>query len=53
MCNSHYVTVSKYHDFSTTQHLSVIAFGHSKSAKTSILTNLEALNFDLLKFFTF
>ena len=38
--------VWKFHDFSITQLLHEINFGDSKSAKSAILTNLEALNCD-------
>ena len=36
----------KFHDFSITQILREIKFGDSRSAKSAILTHLEALNFD-------
>ena len=39
-------TVWKFHDFSITQILREINFGDSRSAKSAILTHLEALNFD-------
>ena len=39
-------TVWKFHDFSITQILREINFGDCKSAKSAILTHLEALNFD-------
>ena len=34
----------KFHDFSITEILREINFGDSKSAKSAILTHLEALN---------
>ena len=37
----------KFHDFSITQILREINCGDSRSAKSAILTHLEALNFDL------
>ena len=36
----------KFHDFSITQILREIKFGDSTSAKSAILTHLEALNLD-------
>ena len=47
-------TVWKLHDFSITQILREINFEDSRSAKSAILTDLEALNFDfheILHFF--
>ena len=41
-------TVWKFHDFPITHILYEINFGDSKSAKSAILTHLEALNFDFL-----
>ena len=41
-------TMWKFQDFSTTQILCEINFGHFKAPKTIILTNLAALNFDFL-----
>ena len=38
-------TVWKFHDFSITQILREIKFEESRSAKSAILTHLEALNF--------
>ena len=38
----------KFQDFSVTQILREIKFGDSRSAKTAILTHLEAINFDFL-----
>ena len=46
-------TVWKCHDFSITQVLREINFGDSWSAKSAILTNLEALKFDFYEFFHF
>ena len=39
----------KFHDFSITQILREINFGDSSSAKSAIITHLEALNFDFYK----
>ena len=39
--------VWKFHDFSITQILCEIKFGDSRSAKSAILANSEALNYDL------
>ena len=44
-------TVWKFHDFSTTQILREINFWNFRSAKSAILTNLEALKFDFYEFF--
>ena len=43
-------TVWKFHDFSITQILREINFGDSRSAKSAILTHLEALKFDFNEF---
>ena len=43
----------KFHSFSITQILREITFGDSRSAKSAILTHLEALNFDLYEFLHF
>ena len=43
----------KFHDFSITQILREINFGDSRSAKSAILTHLEALKFDFLEFLHF
>ena len=43
----------KFHDFSITQILREINFGDSKSAKSAILTHLEALNYDFIEFLHF
>ena len=43
-------TVWKFHDFSITQILREINFVDSRSAKSAILTHLEALNFDIYQF---
>ena len=43
----------KFHDFSITQILREITFGDSRSAKSAILTHLEALNFDFYEFLHF
>ena len=40
----------KFQDSSITQILCVINFGDSRSAKTAILTDLKALNFDFYDF---
>ena len=42
--------VWKFHDFSIAQILREINFGDCRSAKSAILTHLEALNFDLFNF---
>ena len=39
----------KFHDFSITQILREIKFGDSRSAKSAILSSLEALNCDFQK----
>ena len=49
----HHHTEWKFHDFSVTQILHEINFGHSKSAKSAILKHLEALNFDFYGFLHF
>ena len=46
-------TLWKFHDFSITQILREINFGDSRSAKSAILTHLEALNFDFNEFLHF
>ena len=46
-------TVWKFHDFSITQILREINFGHSRSARFAILTQSEALNFDFNEFLHF
>ena len=46
-------TVWKFHDFSITQILREINFVDSRSEKSAILINLEALDFDFFKFFHF
>ena len=46
-------TVLKFHNFSITQNLREINFWDSRSAKSVILTHLEALNFDFNKFLYF
>ena len=46
-------TVRKFHDFSITQISREINFWDSGSAKSAILTQLEALNFDLYEFLHF
>ena len=43
----------KFHDFSITQILREINFWDSWSAKSAILTHLEALNFNFYDFFQF
>ena len=43
----------KFHDFSITQILREINFGDFKSAKSAILTHLEALKFDFNEFLHF
>ena len=45
-----YRTVWKFHDFSTTQILREINFGDLWSAKSSVLIQLEALDFDFYAF---
>ena len=46
-------TVWKFHHFSITQILREINFRISKSAKSAILTHLEAQNFDFQEFLHF
>ena len=46
-------TVWKFHNFSITQNLREIAFGDSRSAKSTNSTHLEALNLDLYTFLHF
>ena len=43
----------KFHDFSFTQILREINFGNFRSAKSAILTHLEAPNFDFQEFLHF
>ena len=43
----------KFRDFSITYILREINFGDSRSAKSAILTHLEALDFDLTEFLHF
>ena len=43
----------KFHDCSITQILREIKFGDTGSAKSAILTHLEALNFDFYELFYF
>jgi len=45
--------VWKFQNFSITQILREINFMDSRSAKSAILTNSEALNFDFYEFFHF
>ena len=45
--------MQQFYDFSITQILREIIFGDSWSAKSAILTHLEALNFDFYGFFHF
>ena len=46
-------TVWKFHDFSITQILHELYFGDSRSAKSTILTQFEALNLDFYDFLNF
>ena len=46
-------TVWKFNDFSIAQILREIKFGDSRSAKSAILTHLEALNLNFYDFFPF
>ena len=46
-------TVRKFHDFCIIQNLREINFEDSWSAKSAILTHLEALNFDFYEFLHF
>ena len=48
-----FVAVWKFHDFAITKILREINLGHSKIAKSVILTNSEALNFDFYEFLRF
>ena len=48
-----YITVWKFKDFYITEILREINFVDSRSAKSAILTHLEALNFDFYKFVHF
>ena len=50
---SYLVTVCKFHEFSITQILREINFRESGSAKSAVLTNLEALNFEFYEFLHF
>ena len=43
----------KFHEFSITQILREINFGHSRGAKSAILTHLEVLNVDSYDFLHF
>ena len=43
-------TVWKFHNFSITQILREINLWNSRSAKSAILTHLEALNWDFYEF---
>ena len=52
MCNSHYVKLGK-NNFSIIQNLQKIDFEDSRSAKSTTLTQLEALNFDSFEFLHF
>ena len=45
--------MQKFQDFSITQVLREINFRDARSAKSAILTHLEALNFDLYEFLHF
>ena len=47
------ITVWKFHDFSATQILCEIIFKDPRSAKSAILTHLEALNFNFYEFLHF
>ena len=50
--NSHFkaiCTVWNFHDFTISQILREIIFGDYRSAKSAILTHLEALKFDFLR----
>ena len=49
----HIFTVWKFQDFSIIHILREINFEDSKSAKSAILTHLEALNFDFYEFLHF
>ena len=48
-----HITVWKFHYFSITQISREINFWYSRSAKSVILTQLEALNFDFYEFLHF
>ena len=48
-----YHTVEIFQDFSITQILREINFGDFRSTKSTILTHLEALNFDQYEFLHF
>ena len=52
MCNSHYVKLGK-NNFSIIQNLQKIDFEDSRSAKSTTLTQLEALNFYSCEFLYF
>ena len=45
--------MEKWQDFSVTQILREINFGDSRSAKSAILNNSQALNFDFNEFLHF
>ena len=47
------ITVWKFHDFLITQILREINFRDSRSAKSAILTHLEALKYESYKFLLF
>ena len=49
---NHRFTVLKFHDFPITWNLREIIFGDFRSAKSAILTHLEALTFDFVNFCT-
>ena len=44
------ITMWEFHDFSITHFLREINFGDATSAKSAILTHLEARNFEVLHF---
>ena len=46
-------TLRKFHNFSVAQNLWEIDFGDSRSAKSTILTHLEALNCDFMNYCIF
>ena len=55
MCNSNYVKrwgLGKFNNFSINQNYREIDFRDSRSAKSTTLTHLEVLNFDVLNFCT-
>ena len=53
MLNRNKGTMWKLHDFSITQILRVINFRHSRSAKSAILTHVEAVNLGFNEFLHF